>query len=384
MLIVRLKAKKEIPVAKGHPWIFSGAVDKIQGSPEEGSLCRVIDSRGKFVCQGFYNPFSQIAVRVLSRGKEPVDRAFFLQRIKRAVRMRSTLIPADTTCYRLVNGEGDFLPGLVVDFYDKVLVMQFLITGMEEMKGDIVSIFQELYPACAIHERSDVKSRSAEGLRPLSGPLSGSLAEGAVPVLEMGIPFMVDVLTGDRTGFYLEHRSNRARLMQRASGKDVLDLFSYTGSYAIYALKGGAKTVVSVESSSPALALAKKNMEMNKIAPFVWKIVRDDVFRFLQDDRGTYDIIVCDPPAFMKEVDDFEKVLGLALERLKPSGQIFATTYLGSQVTPLDFYRSVQGASEKTSRPVRIIEPLHEGPDFPIQPSHPQGVHLFGHILYVE
>jgi 23S rRNA (cytosine1962-C5)-methyltransferase len=384
MLIIRLNPKKDIPVAKGHPWIFSGAVDKIQGSPEEGSLCRVLDSRGKFLCQGFYNPFSQIAVRVLTRGKEPIDRAFFARRIARAVKMRSSLIPADTTCYRLVNGEGDLLPGLVVDFFDKVLVMQFLITGMDEIKNDIVSIFQELYPSCVIHERSDMKSRSAEGMRPLSGPLSGSLPEGAVPVLEMGIPFLVDVLTGERTGFYLEHRSNRIKLQQRASGKDVLDLFSYTGAYAIHALKGGAKSVVSVENSSPALALSKKNMEINKIPPFVWKIVRDDVFRFLQDDRGAYDIIVCDPPAYMKEADDFEKVLGMSLERLKPSGQIFATTYLGPQVTPLDFYRAVQESSERTSRAVRIIEPLYESPDFPIQPSHPQGVHLFGHILYGE
>lgn len=384
MLIVRLQPKKDIPVAKGHPWIFSGAVDKIQGAPEEGSLCRVLDSKGKFLCQGFYNPFSQIAVRVLTRGKETVDRAFFAQRIKRAIQMRKSLIPADTTCYRLVNQEGDLLPGLVVDFFDKVLVMQFLITGMDEIKADIVSIFQELYPTTAIHERSDMKVRNAEGLRPLSGPLAGNLAEGAVPVLELGIPLLVDVLTGDRTGFYLEHRSNRLKIQQRAAGKVVLDLFSYTGAYAIHALKGGAKSVVSVESSSPAVALAKKNMELNKIPPFVWKIVRDDVFRFLQDDRTSYDLIVCDPPSYMKEADDYEKVLSMALERLKPSGQLFATTYLGPQVTPLDFYRAVQQSVDKTSRAVRIIEPLYEGPDFPIQPSHPQGVHLFGHILYGE
>ena len=195
---------------------------------------------------------------------------------------------------------------------------------------------------------------------------------------------MVDVLTGDRTGFYLEHRSNRLKLQQRAAGKDVLDLFSYTGSYAVHALKGGAKSVVSVESSAPAISVAKKNLELNKIPPFVWKIVRDDVFRFLQDDRASYDLIVCDPPAFMKEADDFEKVLGMALERLKPSGQIFATTYLGPQVTPLEFYKAVQQSAERATRTVRIVEPLYEGPDFPIQPSHPQGVHLFGHILYGE
>ena len=384
MLIVRLKPKKEIPVIIGHPWIFSGAVDKIQGSPEEGSLCRVIDSRGRFICQGFYNPYSQIAVRVLSRGKETIDRAFFQRRIKQAIRLRESLIPADTTCYRLVNGEGDMLPGLVVDFFHAVVVMQFLSTGMDEIKGDIVSIFQELYPKCPIHERSDLRSRSSEGLRPLSGPLSGAVEEGEVLVHEMGIPFMVDVLTGDKTGFYLEHRNNRAKLQAAAAGKDVLDLFSYTGAYAVHALKGGAKSVVSVDSSSPAQALAKKNLEVNKIAPFVWKHVRDDAFRFLQDDRSRYDIIICDPPAFPKESDDLEKVMALSLERLKSSGLLFATSYLGPQFTPLEFYKAVQGAAEQTSRTVKLIEPLHEGRDFPVLPTHPQGIHLFGHILYVE
>ncbi|HQH99647.1 MAG TPA: class I SAM-dependent rRNA methyltransferase [Deltaproteobacteria bacterium] len=384
MLIVRLKPKKEIPVIKGHPWIFSGAVDKVQGTPEEGSLCRVIDSKGRFVCQGFYSPFSQIAVRVLTRGKETVDRAFFSQRVHQAARLRNSVIPADTTCYRLVHGEGDGIPGLVVDFYEKALVLQSLITGIEEIKSDIVSILEGLFPDFPIHERSDVKARSGEGLRPLSGPLKGSLAEGAIIVHEMGIPFYVDVLTGERTGFYLDHRRNRARLQSMASGKDVLDLFSYTGAYAVHALKGGAKSAVSVDSSSPALALAKRNMEINKITPFVWKIVRDDVLRFLQDDRSRYDIIVCDPPPFVKDIEDFEKILALVFEKLNPSGLIFATTYLGTQYTPLDFYRAVQVSSERASRNVKLIEPLYEGPDFPVLPTHPQGIHLFGHILYAD
>ncbi len=384
MLIVRLKPRKELPILKGHPWIFSGAVDKIQGSPEEGSICRVIDYKGKFVCQGFYNPYSQIAVRVLSRGKEAIDRAFFAGRIWQAVNMRKTMVPPDTTCYRLINGEGDLLPGLFVDFFDKVIVMQFLITGMDELKADIVSIFQELFPKCPIHERSDTKSRSAEGLRPLSGPLSGTVDKGDLIVTEMGIPFVVDVLTGDRTGFYLEHRDNRAKLAALSSGKDVLDLFSYTGSFAVHAFKGGAKSVVSVETSSPAQAMAKKNMEINKLTPFAWKMVREDAFRFLQDERSCFDIIICDTPHFGNEGEDLEKILTLSLARLKPSGLVFAISSIGSQFTPLDFYKAVENAVERSSRPVRIIAPLHEGPDFPIQPAHPQGVHLFGHILYAD
>lgn len=249
MLIVQLKPKKDVPVIKGHPWIFSGAVDKVQGSPEETSLCRVLDARGRFICQGFYNPYSQIAIRVLTRGRETIDRSFFLGRTKDAIRMRKTLIPADTTCYPVIHGEGDGIPGLTVDLYDAVLVMQFISTGVEQFKDDLVSIFRELYPEHVIYERSDTKSRSAEGLRPLTGPLFGSIDKAGVQVLEYGIPFVVDVLTGDRTGFYLDHRDNRAALQRLASGKSVLDLFSYTGAYAVHALKGGASSVVSVDSS---------------------------------------------------------------------------------------------------------------------------------------
>lgn len=383
MLIVQLKPKKETPIIKGHPWVFSGAVDKVQGSPEETSLCRVLDARGRFICQGFYNPYSQIAIRVLTRGREAVDRAFFSKRIHDALRMRKSLISPDTTCYRLIHGEGDGLPGLTVDIYDTVLVMQFISTGVEEYKEDIVSIFRELYPRHAIHERSDVKSRAAEGLRPVSGPLSGSIDKGGVRVQESGIPFVVDVLTGDRTGFYLDHRDNRLKLRRMAAGKTVLDLFSYTGAYAVNAIKGGAKSAVSVDSSSTAQAMMKRNMEISQISPFVWRHVRDDVFRFLQDDRSRYDIIVCDPPSSLKD-EDFEKVMSLAMERLSPSGLLFAVSYLGSQFTTLDFYRAIHFSAEKASRNVRLVEPLYEGHDFPVLPTHPQGIHLFGHILYAD
>lgn len=383
MLIVQLKPKKEIPIVKGHPWVFSGAVDKVQGSPAETTLCRVLDARGRFVCQGFYNPYSQIAIRVLTRGREAIDRGFFLRRMSAAIAMRTALVPPDTTCCRLVHGEGDGLPGLIVDLYGTVLVVQSISTGTEEFKGDIVSILRELYPDHAIHERSDLRPRAAEGLRPLSGPLHGSVEPGNLQVQENGLPFVVDVLTGDRTGFYLDHRGNRSRLRSLASGKSVLDLFSYTGAYSVHALAGGAVSVTSVDSSSTAQAITKKNMELNRISPFVWRHSRDDVFRFLQDDRTRYDIVVCDPPSTMK-AEDLEKALSLAMERTSPSGLLFAVTYLGSQFTTLDYYRTVHAATERSNRGVRLVGPLHEGPDFPVLPTHPQGIHLFGHILYLE
>jgi len=385
MLIIQLKPKKEFPVIKGHPWVFSGAVDNVQGTPDaKPGLCRVIDSSGKFVCQGLYSPFSQIAVRVLTCTKESVDREFFRQRIIRSIELRKQIVSENTTCFRLVHSEGDRIPGLIVDIYNDVLVMQFLCAGIEDFKDEVVGIFRDIYPGCVIHERSDMKSRNGEGLRPLSGPLHGELSIGEIKVLEAGIPFLVDVLTGDKTGFYLDHRHNRERFGSMAAGKDVLDLFSYTGAFSIYAIQGGAKSVVSVDNSSPAQALLKKNMEINQIKPFVWKHVRDDVVRFLSNDRAKYDLIACDPPSFSRDFEEYMKINALAMARLKPGGLLFTTGLIHSQFNASDMIKAINWASEKASRNARILEPLYQAPDFPILASHIQGAHLCGYILCVE
>jgi 23S rRNA (cytosine1962-C5)-methyltransferase len=359
MLIIQLKQKKELPVLKGHPWIFSGAVDKVQGSSDKKSLCRVIDAKGRFVCQGFYSPFSQIAIRVLTRGKESVDGAFFRKRITRSLELRKGIIPEQTTCYRLIHGEGDGIPGLVVDIYGDVLVMQFLCAGTEEFKDEIVDIFRGIYPKSILHERSDVKSRNSEGLRPLSGPLCGDLSNGEIEVQESGHSFVVDVLTGERTGFYLDRRSCRQRLRSMAEGKDVLDLFSYTGAFSVYALGGGAKSVVSVDNSSPAQALLKKNMEINQTRQFAWKHVRDDAFRFLTEERTAYDIIVCDPASFIRDFEEYTKINTMAIQRLNPGGILFSIAPLSSQFTHIDLLKALTRASEKVSRTARILEPLY-------------------------
>lgn len=384
MLIIQLKEKKELPVLKGHPWIFSGAIDKVQGNIQDTTLCRVIDSKGRFICQGFYSPFSQIAVRVLSRGKESINRAFFHKKLSQALAMRSKLITDTTSCYRLVHGEGDGIPGLNVDIYKDVLVMQFLCSGMEEFKGDIVDIFHEIYPASMIHERSDIRSRSTEGLRPVSGPLHGELKNGEVVVSESGHWFVVDILTGERTGFYLDRRLTRQRLQSLAKDKDVLDLFSYTGAFSVYALAGGAKSVVSVDSASPAQALLKKNMEINKIKPFAWNHIRNDVFRFLAQENKKYDIVVCDPASFIKDFEEYTKINTLAMERLNPGGFLFSIASLTSQFSHVDLLKSLTKASLKVSRDTHILEPIYQSPDFPVLPSHAQGAHLCGYIVYVE
>ncbi|HPS94472.1 MAG TPA: class I SAM-dependent rRNA methyltransferase [Deltaproteobacteria bacterium] len=384
MLIVRLKPRKESPVLGGHPWIYSGAIDKVQGSPDEERLCRVIDAKGHFICQGLYNPISQIAVRVLTLGKETVDRSFYAARIRSAVEMRRRIMDPETSCYRLINSEGDLLPGLVVDLYHDVLVMQIATPGMEELKADLTEILSSLFPSHTIFERSNMRTRGSEGLRPSSGVLLGQVEGADISVTERGTPFLVDIFTGDRTGFYLEHRDIRQRVMSYARDKEVLDLFCYTGAFSICALKGGARSVVSVESSSPAQALLKKNMELHKIKPFVWRHIKEDVFRFLGDDRGSYDLVLCDPPAFNKELDEHLKVLGLAMTRVKPGGLLFSLAPVTSQFSPTDLVRAISRAAQNLSRKVRILEPLAQSADFPFLPSHPQGMQLAGFVTYLE
>ncbi|MGC9324741.1 MAG: class I SAM-dependent rRNA methyltransferase [Desulfomonilia bacterium] len=384
MLIVKLKSGKEQPVLKGNPWIFSGAIDTVQGSPEREHLCRVLNAKGQFICQGMYNPFSQIAVRVLTTGKEPIDEGFLLGRITSAVEMRTACIQADTTCYRLINAEGDELPGLIVDRYGEVLVLQISCPGMETFKSEITSSLRTIFPGCSIHERSDTKGRTTEGLRVQTGPLLGVLPKGDLTVLERGIPFVVDILTGDRTGFYLEHRHNRERLESLAENKDVLDLFSYTGSFSVCALKGGAKSVVSVDVSSPAQALLKKNCELNQISQFVWRHLRDDALRFLNNDRSTYDIVVCDPPVLGREAEEYTKILSLAMVRLRPGGILFSLARATSQFSHVDLLKSIWAAARNSSRRSRILEPLFQAPDFPILPAHPQGVQLLGYMVHIQ
>ncbi len=384
MLIVQLKAKKEIPVIHGHPWIYSGAVDKVQGEPEKEHLCRVLNEKGQFVCQGTYNPVSQLAVRVLTLGKENVDRAFIESRIRSAMALRQRIIPEDTTCYRLINSEGDCLPGLVLDRYNDILVLQAITPFMEDIKAELVDILKSLIPSCSIFERSDSKTRSNEGLRPSIGPLHGDVEGHDLVAGENGIPFAIDIFTGDRTGFYLEHRQTRQRFMSYAKDADVLDLFSYTGSFSVCAFKAGARSLISVDSSAPAQVQLKKNMEMHRIKPFVWRHIRDDALRFLSDEKGSFDLVACDAPAFGNEYEEHFKTVAQSMARLRPGGILFYLAPVTSQFGPVDLLKSISRAAQGLSRAARVLEPLSQAPDFPALPSHPQGMHQAGFVVYVD
>ncbi|HVN72045.1 MAG TPA: class I SAM-dependent rRNA methyltransferase [Desulfomonilia bacterium] len=384
MLIVHLKAKKEVPVINGHPWIYSGAVEKVQGEPGKEHLCRVLNARGQFVCQGMYNPISQLAVRVLTLGKDPIDKTFFETRIKNALALRERIIPQDTSCYRIINGEGDLLPGLVVDRYNDVLVMQIITPFMEEIKPDIVEILKSALSTCSIFERSDSRTRSNEGFRPFIGPLSGDIESRDLVVHERGISYAVDIFTGDRTGFYLEHRETRQKIMNYAHNRDVLDLFSYTGSFSLCALKAGARSVISVDSSAPAQVQLKKNMEMHGIKPFVWRHIRDDVARFLSDEQGSFDLVLCDAPAFGNEYEEHSRTVTNAMARLRPGGVLFYLAPVTSQFSPVDLLKAISRSAQSLSRTAKVLEPLSQSADFPSLPSHPQGMHQTGFVAYIE
>ena len=382
MFIIRIKENKEQPILAGHPWIFAGAIDKVD-SHSDKYTCRVLDSKGRFVCQGFYNPYSQIAVRVLTLGRDNIDKEMFAKRIDKAILFRKSIIPEATTCYRLINAEGDRLPGLVADRYGNVIVIQFLCMAMEKFRDDIIDLIIARYPGYAIHERSDAKSRKAEGLDMQAGPISGILPEGDLEVLEEGSRIFIDVKTGDRTGYYLEYRPIRSFIRSVSKGKSMLDLFSYTGGFALSACLAGALSVTSVDSSIPAQAILKRNMEANSISSFVWHHQRDDVAAFLSRDTSLYDIVICDPPPFSKP-EDYNNIFSLAMSRVKSGGMMLALTSYSSRFGIYELMKATAKAAISCGLTAKVVGKLSQGPDYPYLPSHPEGEHMHGLILNIE
>jgi 23S rRNA (cytosine1962-C5)-methyltransferase len=382
MFIIKLKENKEQPILSGHPWIFAGAIDKVD-SFSDNYLCRVIDSTGRFVCQGFYNPYSQISVRVLSLGKEAVDQKMFSSRIDKAIKLRRKIINEGTDFFRLVNSEGDRLPGLAADVYGKVIVLQFLCLGMDKFRNDIINIMENRFPEHVIHERSDAKSRKAESLDSQSGPIRGDLPEGDIKVEEDGAKYFVDARTGDRTGFYIEYRPVRKLLRDISKDKAVLDLFSYTGAFSVSAALGGASSVTSVDSSIPAHSMLTRNMELNAISNFTWKHFREDVSLFLSRGQEKYDLIVCDPPPYAK-IEEYSRTYSLAMARLNPGGMMLVLASYASKFSITDMMKSLARATLTSGVTTRITGKLIQGPDYPYLPSHPEGEHVQGMVLSIE
>ncbi len=402
MAKVLLKRGREKPVLNRHPWIFSGAIKRIEGEVADGDVVEVADYRGRFLARGYLNRRSQIAVRLLTWDEsEVIEMDFWRQRLERAFASRQALAddPA-TAAYRLVNAESDLLPGLIVDCYGDYLVIQFLTLGIERWKAELVSLMDDLLKPRGIYERSDVEVRKKEGLAQVSGLLHGKEPPNLVEVTENGHRFLVDIKKGHKTGFYLDQRENRQQLTKYCPGKRVLNCFAYTGAFAVYAAAAGAKHITNVESSAEALELARRNVVLNGFADrddggkprqgFAY--VEGDVFQVLRGyrDRGrTFDLIILDPPKFAYSQHQVESACRgykdinlLAMQIMAPGGILFTFSCSG-RVSPDLFQKVLFGASVDAGRDVQIIEKLSQSSDHPILLTFPESEYLKGLVCRV-
>jgi 23S rRNA (cytosine1962-C5)-methyltransferase len=385
-----LKKGRDKSLRRRHPWIFSGAVEKAGG--KAGETLEVRDNAGKVLAHAAYSPQSQIRARVWTFDPaEAVDVGFFRLRIQKALALRNALPAAKhTNALRLVNGESDGLPGLVVDRYADVLVAQFLAAGVERWRDAILDSLTEISGCEAIFERSDAEVRRLEGLEPRVGFARGNRNATRCPIIEYGLNFRVDVEQGQKTGFFLDQRENRNRVRALAAGREVLDGFSYTGGFSIAALAGGAKRVTAIESSAPALEVAKENLAANPLDVSKIDFVQADLFahlRKLRDSAAHFDLIILDPPKFapsaaqVKNAARAYKDINLwALKLLAPGG-LLATFSCSGGVSPELFQSIVAGAALDAGGEAKIIERFGAAADHPVALEFPEGDYLKGLLV---
>lgn len=383
-----LKPGREKSLLRRHPWIFSGAVKRIQGSPETGETIDVLSAQGEWLASAAYSPHSQIVGRIWSfEQTETIGDDFFRTRLSRSIEARKSLSSSSCTAYRLVNGDADFLPGLIIDRYGDFLVCQFLTAGAENWKKIIVAQLAELLPHEGIYERSDSSARKKEGL-PLSiGVLAGQLPPEKIEIREGDFRFLVDIQQGHKTGFYLDQRENRARLAQYAEGAEVLNCFAYSGAFGVYALKAGAKHVTNIETSAEALELAQRNFELNALDLSQVELCQDDVFKRLRtyrDAERQFDLIVLDPPKFAESKGQLKRayrgykdINWLAFRLLRPGGTLLTFSCSGLMAMDL-FQKIVADAALDAGRDAQIVQRLSQAADHPTALSVPEGNYLKG------
>jgi 23S rRNA (cytosine1962-C5)-methyltransferase len=385
-----LKKGREKSLKRRHPWIFSGALEKAAG--KAGDTVDVVDAAKRFVARAAYSPKSQIRARVWTFDPgEEVDAVFFRNRIQKALALREALPAArHANALRLVHGESDGLPGLVVDRYADVLVAQFLAAGVERWRDTILDLLCEISGCSAVFERSDAEVRKLEGLEPRVGFVRGNRNAARCPIIEYGLNFRVDVEQGQKTGFFLDQRENRSRIRALAAGREVLDGFCYTGGFSIAALAGGAKRITAVESSAAALEVAKENLAANPLDASRVQFVQADVFaqlRKLRDGAARFDLIILDPPKFaptaaqVKKAARAYKDINLwALKLLAPGG-LLATFSCSGGVSAELFQSIVAGAALDAGADAKIIERFTAAADHPVALEFPEGEYLKGLLV---
>ncbi len=386
-----LKSGKDQSVRRYHPWIFSGAIKKIYGNPLEGDLVQVFDNKDNFLAVGHYQPGS-IAVRILSFKDVEPDKAFFRDRIEGAYKYRKSLgitDNKDTNVYRLVHAEGDDLPGLIIDYYNGLAVMQMHSIGMHRLRNDFSEILQDVVgeKLVAVYDKSEGTIPFMSGIQVTNGFLYGN--SETVIVTESGFKFRIDFTAGQKTGFFIDQRENRKLLGKYTEGKKVLNMFGYTGAFSVYAMKN-ATLVHTVDSSASAIELADENINLNFGKDHRHESFQVDAFEFLADIKDKYDLIILDPPAFAKHqnvlsnaLQGYKRLNMKAIEKIKPGGIIF--TFSCSQVvTKENFRKSVFAAAANTGRRVRILHQMCQPPDHPVNIYHPESEYLKGLVIYVE
>lgn len=375
-----------------HPWIFSGAIERVEGSPAIGSSVEVRASNREMLGWAAYSPSSNIRARMWTWDpNEPVDSSLIYRRLEQSIAFRRALIaPPETDAVRLVHGESDGLPGVVVDQYGDMVVIQCLSAGAEYWQQALVDGLVDLLRPVCIVERSDVDVRSLEGLERRVGILYGQPPEERLTIMENGLKFRVDVFEGQKTGFYIDQRRNRQRVRELVHGRSVLNCFSYTGAFSVYALAGGASEVLSIDSSADALRWGAENVAINGFSAESTRWEEADVFQALRTmrDRGMhFDAIILDPPKFAPTAAQAERAARgykdinlLALKLLRPGGLLFTFSCSGG-VSPDLFQKIVSGAAMDAGITARIVERFEQGPDHPVSLSFPEGAYLKGLIV---
>jgi len=389
MNLITLKKGREKPLLRRHPWVFSGAVASVQGDPQPGDTIAVLSTNGQFLAWGAYSPQSQIRARIWSwEERDTIDIDFLKTKIQAAIKLREEWInPQTTNAYRMVHAESDGLPGLIVDRYDNVLVLQILSAGMEHWRVEIINILNELMDPEAIHERSDVAVRELEGLPLRTGTVFGSLPQQPMLIKENDLNFFVNLETGQKTGFYLDQRDNRLFCQRIAQGKSILNCFAFTGGFTAYALAGGANSVLSVDSSEEALRLARENMTGNQLPGEKCEWIVGDVFeelRTLRDRGRQFDMVILDPPKFAptaaqakKAARGYKDINLYGFKLLKPGGLLMTFSCSGG-IDPGFFQKIVADAALDAGVIAQILFRLSQAPDHPTNLAFPEGTYLKG------
>ncbi|ARU93558.1 23S rRNA (cytosine(1962)-C(5))-methyltransferase RlmI [Tatumella citrea] len=390
-----LSRGREKSLLRRHPWVFSGAISRIEGSANSGETVDICDHKGSWLARAAYSPQSQIRARVWSwEQDETIDIAFFEQRLIKARQWREWLAKADNLdSYRLITGESDGMPGVTIDKFADYLVVQLLSAGAEYQRPAIVTALQNCFPECSVYDRSDVSVRKKEGLPLTHGMISGQEPPALLPITEHGMKLLVDIREGHKTGYYLDQRDSRYALRRYSQNARVLNCFSYTGGFAVSALIGGCREVLSVDTSEAALDVARQNIELNQLPLDKAKFIRDDVFKLLRryrDSGEKFDVIVMDPPKFVENKNQlagacrgYKDINMLAMQLLNPGGILLTFSCSGLMTVDL-FQKVIADAALDAGKNVQFVDQLRQAADHPVISSYPEGLYLKGFVCYVE